>query len=68
MKTQEMVKKACWVIVLCVAGAVMLTACKSTEEHPASTKQPTKEQPTQEHPTQEHPTQEHPTSNAPAKP
>ncbi len=74
MKLQELAIKSLWVLALCGIAALGFSACKSADEHPtksedpSKSEHPTKEHPASEHPTSEHPTSEHPTSNAPAKP
>jgi ABC-type nickel/cobalt efflux system permease component RcnA len=55
MKNQTILKKASWLLVICIASALLLSACKSTTEHPSKA----------EHPQKEHP--EHPTTNAPPR-
>ncbi len=58
MRIQPVIEKFSWVLLACFASALILSACKSTDEHPTKS----------EHPTKEHPTEEHPTENAPKKP
>jgi len=48
MKNQTLLKKTTWVLALCFASALALSACKSTSEHPTKSEHPQKEHP--EHP------------------
>jgi hypothetical protein len=51
MKKQSILRYTPWLLALCFASALTLSACKSTSEHPTKSESPQKEHP--EHP--EHP-------------
>jgi hypothetical protein len=54
MRNQTVVRKLSWLLAMCFALALALSACRSADEHSSA-----------EHPTKEHP--EHPTTNAPPR-
>jgi len=51
MKNKTIITKLSWLLAACFATALMLSACKHTDEHPSS----------------EHPQKEHPSTNAPPR-